>query len=57
LRLLTGQVADPALVLPWPGLIAIAAVFLCAVPLLVAAESAVRRRLQLAEVLRVGGPA
>jgi hypothetical protein len=32
-------------------------VFLCAVPLLVAAESAVRRRLQLAEVLRVGGPA
>jgi putative ABC transport system permease protein len=55
LRLLTGQVTDPALALPWPGLTAIAAVFLFAVPLLVAAESAVRRRLQLAEVLRVGG--
>jgi putative ABC transport system permease protein len=57
LRLLTGQVADPAPALPWPGLAVIAAVFLCAVPLLVAAESAVRRRLRLAEVLRVGGTA
>ncbi|GIE36457.1 membrane protein [Actinoplanes italicus] len=57
LRLLTGQVADPALVMPWPGLVVIGAVFLCAVPVLVVAESAVRRRLRLAEVLRVGGTA
>lgn len=56
LRLLTGQVADPATVLPWAALAVVAALFLVAVPLLVRAESAVRRRLQLAEVLRVGGP-
>jgi putative ABC transport system permease protein len=56
LRLLTGQVTDPATVLPWAGLAAVAVLFLAAVPLLVRAESAVRRRLRLAEVLRVGGP-
>ncbi|WP_433789787.1 FtsX-like permease family protein [Actinoplanes sp. CA-252034] len=56
LRLLTGQVTDPATVLPWAGLAAVAALFLITAPLLVRAEAAVRRRLRLAEVLRVGGP-
>lgn len=56
LAVLTGQVEDPALVLPWAGLTALAAVFLAAVAALVAAESAVRRRRRLAEILRVGGP-
>jgi putative ABC transport system permease protein len=56
LRLLTGQVAAPSTVLPWPWLAAVASVFLAAVPLLVQAESAIRRRYRLADVLRVGGP-
>ncbi|GIE82054.1 membrane protein [Actinoplanes philippinensis] len=57
LRLLTGQVGDPATALPWAGLAAVAALFLVTAPLLVRAEAALRRRQRLAEVLRVGGPA
>ncbi|GIF41637.1 FtsX-like permease family protein [Actinoplanes xinjiangensis] len=56
LRVLTGQVTDPATVLPWAVLAAVVALFLSAVPLLVRVEAALRRRLRLAEVLRVGGP-
>jgi putative ABC transport system permease protein len=56
LRLLTGQVADPPTVLPWPGLAGVALLFLATVPLVVRAESALRHRMHLAEVLRVGGP-
>jgi putative ABC transport system permease protein len=56
LRLLTGQVTDPATVVPWPALAAVAVLFLVTAPILVRAEAALRRRSQLAEVLRVGAP-
>jgi putative ABC transport system permease protein len=56
LRLLTGQVADPTTILPWTWLAGVALMFLAAVPLLIRAESVIRRRSRLADVLRVGGP-
>jgi len=55
LRLLTGQAADPAPVLPWWALGLIGVVVLATVPVLVWHESAVRRRQRLSDVLRVGG--
>lgn len=45
----------PALVLPWPWIVLVAAAFPLLVTVVVRAESAVRRRLRLADVLRVGG--
>ncbi|GAA1593096.1 hypothetical protein GCM10009828_017610 [Actinoplanes couchii] len=55
LSLLTGQVDTPSLVLPWPWLAVVALAFPLLVTVLVRAESLVRRRRRLAEVLRVGG--
>ncbi|HWS37598.1 MAG TPA: FtsX-like permease family protein, partial [Actinoplanes sp.] len=55
LSLLTGQIDTPALVLPWPWLALVVAAFPLLVTVVVRAESAVRRRLRLADVLRVGG--
>jgi putative ABC transport system permease protein len=55
LRLLTGQVTDPAPVLPWWVLGLLSVVVLATVPVLVWHESAVRRRQRLSDVLRVGG--
>lgn len=54
LRLLTGQSADPALVLPWWRLGAVSAVLPAAVAVVVPVESALRRRRRLGEVLRAG---
>jgi putative ABC transport system permease protein len=56
LRLLTGQTDGPALLLPWVGLAVIAAAFPAALATIAPAESALRRRRRLSEVLRVGGP-
>ncbi|SDT02575.1 FtsX-like permease family protein [Actinoplanes derwentensis] len=55
LSLLTGQVDTPALVLPWAWITVVAAGFPVLVAVVVRAESVVRRRLRLADVLRVGG--
>ena len=55
LRLLTGQAADPALVLPWWALGLVGAVVLATAAVLVCHESALRRRQRLSDVLRVGG--
>jgi putative ABC transport system permease protein len=55
LRSLTGQAADPALVVPWPALLTIPLVLLVAVAVVVPVESALRRRRLLGEVLRAGG--
>ncbi len=54
LRLLTGQAADPAAVLPWWlfGLVSVA--LLAAAAVVVPVESALRRRDRLSEVLRAG---
>jgi putative ABC transport system permease protein len=55
LRLLTGQAADPAPVLPWWALGLVSVVVLAMVPVLVWHESALRRRQRLSDILRVGG--
>ncbi|WP_430785303.1 FtsX-like permease family protein [Actinoplanes sp. G11-F43] len=55
LSLLTGQVDTPALVLPWAWIGVVTAGFPLAVAVVVGAEALVRRRLRLADVLRVGG--
>ncbi|MCA2227027.1 FtsX-like permease family protein [Nonomuraea aurantiaca] len=55
LRLLTGQAADPALVLPWWRLGLVTVALLVAVAVVVPIESALRRRRRLSEVLRAGG--
>ncbi|GAA2512991.1 FtsX-like permease family protein [Winogradskya humida] len=55
LRLFTGQPGDPALLLPWAGVVVVAAAFLVMVVAVVRVEAAVRRRNRLSEVLRVGG--
>ncbi|WP_308201192.1 FtsX-like permease family protein [Paractinoplanes maris] len=56
LRMLTGQVADPAMVVPWwvleLGTVGALAAVLAAV---VATEASVRRRRRLGDVLRAGG--
>ncbi|MBB2940846.1 putative ABC transport system permease protein [Actinoplanes lutulentus] len=54
LRLLTGQSADPAAHLPWPALIVVSTSFLVVALAVAPAESALRRRQHLSEVLRVG---
>ncbi|MBF8185642.1 ABC transporter permease [Nonomuraea sp. K274] len=54
LRLLTGQVADPALVTPWWLLGPVTVVLPAAVAVVVPVESALRRRRRLSEVLRAG---
>ncbi|MBM2620598.1 ABC transporter permease [Actinoplanes sp. LDG1-06] len=56
LRRLTGQAVDPATVTPWWTIEAVTVVALAVtVVTVVAAESAVRRRRRLSEILRVGG--
>jgi putative ABC transport system permease protein len=55
LRLLVGWDSDPPLTVPWWTLLALAVVFLAAVPVAGAAETSVRRRQGLGELLRVGG--
>ncbi|GIJ23001.1 FtsX-like permease family protein [Micromonospora lutea] len=54
LRLLTGQAADPAAVLPWWLLGVVSAALLTAAVAVVPVESALRRRDRLSEVLRAG---
>ncbi|MFE9193429.1 FtsX-like permease family protein [Micromonospora sp. NPDC007208] len=54
LRLLTGQAADPAAVLPWWLLGLVSVALLAAVATVVPVESALRRRDRLSEVLRAG---
>jgi len=54
LRLLTGQSEDPATVVPWWVLALTPVVLLLGLVAVVAAEAVVRRRLRLADVLRVG---
>ncbi|GAA4620490.1 FtsX-like permease family protein [Actinoallomurus vinaceus] len=54
LRTLTGQAADPALVLPWGRLGLVTVALLAAVAVVVPVESALRRRRRLSEVLRAG---
>lgn len=54
LRLRTGQVVDPALVVPWIVVVPVI-VLLAAVVLVGEFESSVRRRERLGQVLRVGG--
>ncbi|WP_433436790.1 FtsX-like permease family protein [Nonomuraea sp. CA-141351] len=54
LRLLTGQAADPALVLPWWQLGLVTVALPAAVAVVVPIESALRRRRRLSEVLRAG---
>jgi putative ABC transport system permease protein len=55
LRLITGQSAAPATVVPWWALGALALVLLLALLVVVPAEGAVRRRQGLSDVLRTGG--
>ena len=55
LRLLVGWDSDPPLTVPWWTLLALAVVFLAAVPVAGAAEASLRRRQGLGELLRVGG--
>ncbi len=55
LRLLTGQAADPAAVLPWWLLGLVGVALLATAAVVVPVESALRRRDRLSEVLRVGG--
>ncbi|MEO3743099.1 FtsX-like permease family protein [Plantactinospora sp. B5E13] len=54
LRLLTGQAADPAAVLPWWMLGLVGVALLAAAATVVPVESALRRRDRLGEVLRAG---
>ncbi|WP_030488592.1 FtsX-like permease family protein [Micromonospora chokoriensis] len=54
LRLLTGQAADPAAVLPWWLLGLVSVALLVAAATVVPVESALRRRDRLSEVLRAG---
>ncbi|WP_433830652.1 FtsX-like permease family protein [Actinoplanes sp. CA-015351] len=54
LRLLTGQSANPSVHLPWPALILVSTSFLVVALTVAPAESALRRRQHLSEVLRVG---
>ncbi|WP_199512014.1 FtsX-like permease family protein [Nucisporomicrobium flavum] len=54
LRTLTGQLTDPATVVPWWLIAVTAAVLLGTLLAVVAGEAVVRRRLRLSEVLRVG---
>ncbi|MEG3632688.1 FtsX-like permease family protein [Micromonospora palythoicola] len=54
LRLLTGQAADPAAVLPWWLLGLVSAALLATAAVVVPVESALRRRDRLSEVLRAG---
>lgn len=54
LRILTGQATEPHLVAPWWGAALVALVLLIAVAVVVPAESALRKRRRLAEVLRAG---
>ncbi|MET8091998.1 FtsX-like permease family protein [Micromonospora sp. NPDC005220] len=54
LRLLTGQDADPAAVLPWWLLGLVSVALLAAAATVVPVESALRRRDRLSEVLRAG---
>lgn len=54
LRLLTAQETAPALVVPWWSLAAVAAALLVALAVVVPAESALRRRQRMSEVLRAG---
>ncbi|MET8527961.1 FtsX-like permease family protein [Micromonospora sp. NPDC005172] len=54
LRLITGQAADPAAVLPWWLLGLVSVALLAAAALIVPVESALRRRDRLSEVLRAG---
>lgn len=54
LRLLTGQAADPATVLPWWRLGLVGVALLAAAATVVPVESALRRRDRLSEVLRAG---
>ncbi|GAA0579960.1 FtsX-like permease family protein [Paractinoplanes ferrugineus] len=56
LRTLTGQLSDPAITLPWWLPVVTTALLLATLAVVVAAESTVRRRLRLSDVLRVGGP-
>ncbi|WP_033341344.1 FtsX-like permease family protein [Catenuloplanes japonicus] len=55
LRLLTAQDADPPLALPWWQIAVLAVVVIGAVAVVVPVESAVRRRRNLGEILRIGG--
>ncbi|MGX6607336.1 FtsX-like permease family protein [Micromonosporaceae bacterium Da 78-11] len=55
LRMLTGQIDDPTVAVPWGWLATLAVLLFAAVAVVVPVESALRRRQQLAEVLRVGG--
>ncbi|MDR7274596.1 FtsX-like permease family protein [Catenuloplanes atrovinosus] len=55
LRLLTAQQSDPALVFPWWQLALLVAVLPVAAAVVAPVEAAVRRRRNLAEVLRIGG--
>jgi putative ABC transport system permease protein len=54
LRSLTGQLADPAIVVPWWLLAVTAVVLVATLVAVLAAEAAVRRRLRLGDLLRVG---
>ncbi|MFI6069162.1 ABC transporter permease [Micromonospora sp. NPDC051227] len=54
LRLLTGQAADPAAVLPWWLLGLVSVALLATAAMVVPVESALRRRDRLSEVLRAG---
>ncbi|GAA2187924.1 FtsX-like permease family protein [Micromonospora lupini] len=54
LRLLTGQAADPGVVLPWWLLGLVSVALLAAAATVVPVESALRRRDRLSEVLRAG---
>ncbi|WP_341716438.1 FtsX-like permease family protein [Micromonospora sp. FIMYZ51] len=54
LRLLTGQAAEPAVVLPWWLLALVSVALLGAAATVVPVESALRRRDRLSEVLRAG---
>jgi hypothetical protein len=55
LRALTGQIADPTPVVAWWTLALIAVTLLMTLLAVVGAETALRRRRSLGDVLRVGG--
>ncbi|MEU8819801.1 FtsX-like permease family protein [Actinoplanes sp. NPDC048796] len=55
LNLLTGQVTNPLVVVPWPAAAVVAAVLLAALTAVITAEATLRRRRRLGDVLRAGG--